>query len=154
MRRQTEKCMVKQLTKGGKIHGNSIRHHRVCSKHLCDRRVAFSTDPDVQLRQLMGIFKRGRPSRQTPPRSPGLYRWVDKGTEHIDYVGETNDLRRRHYEHVRSSSPFSGESHHFEWKRADGRSTSRTRRQIEKEKIAKHHPPLNSNSGGGGRRAR
>lgn len=42
----------------------------------------------------------------------------------------------------------------FEYKEADGRSTSNTRRQHEKEKIKQHKPPLNKSKGGEGRKAR
>ncbi len=42
----------------------------------------------------------------------------------------------------------------FEYKVADQRSTSKTRREIERRKIAKHKPRLNKSKGGEGRRAR
>ena len=102
----------------------------------------------------MGIFKRGRPSRQSPPSGPGLYRWVEKATGSIAYIGESNDLRRRMREHERSDKPWSRDTHHYEWKRADGRSSSQTRREHEKAKIQKHQPRGNRNGGGGGRKAR
>ncbi len=41
----------------------------------------------------------------------------------------------------------------FEWKKADGRSTSNTRREHEQKKIAQHNPPLNKSKGGEGRKA-
>jgi hypothetical protein len=40
----------------------------------------------------------------------------------------------------------------FEWKRADKRSTSNTRREHEKAKIKEHQPPMNKSVGGEGRR--
>ena len=42
----------------------------------------------------------------------------------------------------------------FEWQVADGRSTSRTRREHEREKIEQHDPYLNGSAGGEGRPAR
>lgn len=101
----------------------------------------------------MGIFKPGRPSKQTPPHAPGEYRWRDKESGQIDYVGETSDLSRRKQQHERSSRPVSSQTHDFEWKTADGRSTSRTRRDHERMTIEKHQPPLNQRGGGGGRKA-
>lgn len=41
----------------------------------------------------------------------------------------------------------------FEYKVADQRSTSNTRRVHEQAKIAQHNPPLNKSKGGEGRRA-
>lgn len=102
----------------------------------------------------MSIFKPGRPSRQQPPSRPGLYRWVEIATGIVSYIGETNDLRRRMREHERSDAPWDRTTHHYEWKPADGRSTSRTRREHEKAKIRQHDPPGNRNRGGGGRKAR
>lgn len=39
----------------------------------------------------------------------------------------------------------------FEWKEADGRSTSKTRRSHEQKKIEQHKPILNKSIGGEGR---
>ncbi len=73
----------------------------------------------------MGIFRRGRPSRQAPPHKPGLYRFRDRNTGEIDYIGETVNLAHRIGEHFRSPKPVSPKTHHAEWQMADGRSTSR-----------------------------
>ncbi len=102
----------------------------------------------------MSIYKPGRPSRQEPPNTEGEYRWVNKDTKDIDYIGETSDLDRRKAEHERSEKPVSSDTHHFEWQKADGRSTSNTRRDHEREKIKEHNPPLNQRAGGGGRKAK
>lgn len=101
----------------------------------------------------MSIFKPGRPSRQKPPEKPRLYRFKNKDTGKIDYIGETSNLKRRIGEHLRSDKPVSTESHHAEWKIADGRSTSRTRRVHERRKIDQHNPFLNRRRGGGGKRS-
>lgn len=44
-------------------------------------------------------------------------------------------------------------SYTFEWKKADGRSTSTTRREHEQQKIKQHQPTLNNSAGGEGRKA-
>ena len=102
----------------------------------------------------MGIFRRGRPSRQAPPHKPGLYRFRNRNTGEIDYIGETGNLARRIADHLRSSKPLSRATHHAEWQAADGRSTSRTRRAHERVKIDQHKPRQNKRGGGGGRRAK
>lgn len=104
----------------------------------------------------MGIFKRGRPSRKEPRDKPGIYYFRNKRTKKVDYVGETKNLKRRRKEHVTSktSRKLNLEVHWFEFKEADGRSSSRTRRQHERSKIDRHKPRLNQRRGGGGRMAR
>lgn len=42
----------------------------------------------------------------------------------------------------------------FEYKVADGRATSKTRREHEREKIKQHNPALNKSIGGEGRPAK
>ena len=100
----------------------------------------------------MAIFKRGRPSTQEPPNDPGGYRLINNANRKIDYIGETSNLRRRSNEHFRSGK-VSRDTHKFAWQRADGRSTSTTRRAHEQVKIAQHNPSLNQRTGGGGRKA-
>jgi hypothetical protein len=104
----------------------------------------------------MGIFKRGRPSRQEPSDKPGIYFFRNKRTKKVDYVGETKNLKRRKKQHLASKTfkKLDLEVHWFESKEADGRSTSRTRRQHESSKIDRHKPLLNQRRGGGGRKAR
>ena len=99
----------------------------------------------------MGIFKRGRPSRQEPPSRPGLYT-IRRKTGERDYIGETSNLKRRLAQHLISGA-ISAVTHYFEWKLADGRSTSKTRREHERRKIDRHDPPSNRRRGGGGRKA-
>ena len=100
----------------------------------------------------MSTYKPGRPSTQKPPKAPGEYRWINKNTGNIDYIGETVNLHKRKLQHELSPKPVSSETHNFAWKKADGRSTSNTRREHEREKIDKHNPTLNERSGGGGRK--
>ena len=107
----------------------------------------------------MAIYKAGRPNKynptsgvgQKPPAKPGEYRMRD-GNGTITYIGETNNLARRFREHIRSGKlPHGGT---VEYKIADGRSTSATRREHERMKIAQHSPILNRSSGGEGRIAK
>ena len=109
----------------------------------------------------MSIYKPGRPAKYNPttgtgskpPAAPGEYRIRDADGA-ISYIGETNNLARRAAEHVRSGKLPTGErGGTIEFKVADGRSTSRTRRLHERQKIEQHQPPLNKSKGGEGRPA-
>lgn len=111
----------------------------------------------------MGIYKPGRPNKYNPfsdsgnkpPAKPGEYRIRDKeGT--ITYVGETNNLNRRMTQHM-NGGRLADERNiggTFEYKIADGRSSSATRRKHEQEKINQHKPLLNKSIGGEGRIAK
>ena len=104
----------------------------------------------------MGIYKPGRPSKfnpstgggNKPPSRPGEYRIRDSNGQ-MSYIGETCDLNRRANEHMRTGKLSGGST--FEYKVADGRSSSATRREHERSKIAQHNPILNRSSGGEGR---
>ena len=103
----------------------------------------------------MGIYKPGRPSKYNPstggskpPSSPGEYRIRDNSGQ-MCYIGETCDLNRRANEHRRTGKLTEGST--FEYKVADSRSTSATRREHERSKIAQHNPTINRSSGGEGR---
>lgn len=109
----------------------------------------------------MSIYKSGRPHKYNPltksgtkpPQKPGEYRIRDE-SDKIVYVGETNNLLRRMNEHCRSGKMSNQEGRYtFEWKVADGRSTSATRREHERKKIEEHAPKMNRSKGGEGRRA-
>lgn len=101
----------------------------------------------------MSTFGPGRPSTKTPPRAPGVYRWLSRLTGKVLYVGETNNLRRRRGEHLRNpSSPWNEREHEFAWKASREGASSQERRAVERQKIRKHKPPHNQNGGGGGRR--
>ena len=83
-----------------------------------------------------------------------MYRFRNKLTGEVDYIGEAVDIARRIVTHLRSPKPVSRDTHYVEWKKADGRSTSRTRRIHERKKINQHKPRMNKRGGGGGRWAR
>ena len=90
----------------------------------------------------------GRPSRQNPPKAPGVYRWISKVTGGIQDIGETSNLSRR-----KNQKEYSSDNYHFEWQKADGRSSSNTRRLVERRQIDKHQPPGNLRRRGAGRKA-
>ena len=110
----------------------------------------------------MAIYKAGRPNKynptsgvgQKPPAKPGEYR-IRNEDGGIDYIGETNKLARRTSEHIRTGKLPTGDGckSTIEYMIADGRSTSRTRREHEQRSIEKHHPTLNKSKGGEGRPA-
>lgn len=85
-----------------------------------------------------------------PPAKPGEY-WIRDQCGNRIYQGETCCLPRRMREHIKTGKlPVGGT---IEYKVADGRSTSRTRRMHEQMKIAQHKPLLNKSVGGEGRPA-
>jgi len=106
----------------------------------------------------MGIYSSGRPKKVHVsdglgklPHAAGEYRHRNAEGE-ITYIGETNDIRRRSREHLHTGKLKETDS--VEYKLADGRSTSRTRRIHEQEKIRQHNPSLNRSVGGEGRIAK
>ena len=108
----------------------------------------------------MSVYKPGRPTKynpttgagQKPPSKPGEYRIRNESGD-IMYVGEANNLLRRTGEHIRSGKLPAGEDCNstIEYKVADGRSSSATRREHERQKIEQHKPELNQRAGGAGR---
>lgn len=109
------------------------------------------------------MYKPGRPSKynpfteqgKKPPKKPGEYRIRNKEGR-ITYIGETNDLNRRMHQHAYNGKLSGGrnEGGTFEWKEADGRTSSKTRREHERKKIKQHHPEMNGSRGGEGRIAK
>lgn len=103
----------------------------------------------------MSMYSSGRPKKvyvsnglENLPHAPGEYRHRDS-EGNITYIGETNDIRRRTQQHLRSGKLR--EDYSVEYKVADGRSSSRTRREHEQQKIKQHNPTLNKSCGGEGR---
>ena len=107
---------------------------------------------------ISGPFKPGRYSRVRPgekiPEKPGAERWVSNKTGEVVYQGETSNLRARINRQKRDKMPYTRGNYHPEYKVADGRSTSRTRRVNERRKVAQHKPRFNRRQGGGGRTAK
>jgi len=102
---------------------------------------------------LMATENRGRfRSKGKIPRGPVVYRYKNKKTGKIPYVGETVNGRDRTQRHTAQRRPFADPKiYEKQWKPMDGRSTSRTRRVVERNQIKKHNPKYNQNAGGGGR---
>ena len=103
------------------------------------------------------VYRSGRYKKTGPggmPSAPGAYRARSKKTGKIVYHGEATDLRDRDQRHARAKSPHKRGNYETEYKVADGRSTSNTRRKHEKEKIRQHRPKFNRRDGGGGRKAK
>ena len=108
----------------------------------------------------MSIFKAGRPEKyrpfeqkgRKPPEKAGVYRIRDKDNK-VVYVGEAVNLRKRMNEHIRTTGKLQkGES--FEYKVASPDSSSASRREVERQKIAKYRPERNHSKGGEGRPAK
>ncbi len=113
--------------------------------------VIRATSQGLSVQRTVAPFRPGRPSKGEPPHAPGEYRWRNKQSGEIEYIGESADLMRRKRQHEKSSAPWSRETHDFEWKPADRRFGQQARRNHEKAKIAQHTPKGNKNIGGGGR---
>lgn len=107
----------------------------------------------------MSIYQPGRPKKycpstksgHIPPCQPGEYR-IRNTDKSIIYIGETNNLKRRMQEHIRTGKLQ--DNYTLEFQCADKRSSSRTRRIHERAKIAQHKPLLNQSHGGEGRFAK
>ena len=70
------------------------------------------------------------------------------------YVGESANLKVRINRHRAEGRPFANRNTTIFWIPLDNRSTSASRRRIERRLIKQHKPKFNRNSGGGGRIAR
>ena len=110
----------------------------------------------------MSAYRPGRPNKynpttgmgQKPPEKPGEYRIRDASGA-IVYIGRQVIWRAGPANTSAAVSWLLAERERepIEYKVADGRSTSRTRREHERQKIAQHNPPLNRSRGGEGRPA-
>lgn len=85
------------------------------------------------------------------PKEPGLYRHRNKTSNEIDYVGQTNNIRKRQQEHTRNSK-LNTDTHYVQYGRCRDGSSKDTMLQTEKNHIKRHKPPGNSTGGGNGRR--
>lgn len=105
----------------------------------------------------MGTYKPGRYTKVRPgekiPNKPGAERWVSKKTGKVVYQGESSNVGNRIAAQKRDKMPYTRGNYEAQYKVADGRSTSKTRREHERKKIAQHKPRFNKSSGGEGRRA-
>lgn len=84
------------------------------------------------------------------PNKPGNYRHTNKKTGEVEYVGESNNLRKRQQEHVRSGK-LDTSKQNVEYSTAKKDATREQRRQTEKDHIKRHNPQGNKTIGGNGR---
>ena len=105
-----------------------------------------------------GAYRPGRYTNvkrgEKVPTKPGAERYVSKKTKKVVYQGETSNLRSRISKQKSDKMPYTRGNYQPQYKVADGRSTSNTRRKHEKAKIQQHRPKFNKKAGGGGRKAK
>jgi len=89
--------------------------------------------------------------RSPIPNKPGVYRHVDKETHEVNYVGQTNDLRKRQQEHARDGK-LDTNRQYVQFSEAKEGATKDQLCQTEINHIARHHPSGNTTKGGNGRR--
>lgn len=85
------------------------------------------------------------------PEQPGVYRMVNKVTGIVDYVGQTNNIKRRIGEHKRSGN-LDLVIHNIVYGIAKADATRDALCFTEKQHIKKHRPKKNKTQGGNGRR--
>ena len=106
----------------------------------------------------MGTYKRGRYTKVRPgkkiPNKPGAERWVSKKTGKVVYQGESSNVNQRIAQQKRDKMPYTRGNYQAQYKLADGRSTSKTRREHERRTIERHKPRFNKSGGGEGRHAK
>jgi excinuclease UvrABC nuclease subunit len=83
------------------------------------------------------------------PSEPGLYRHINKKTKKVDYIGQTNNIRRRNQEH-RNQGLLNDVI--IAWAAAKDDSSRDDLCNTEKKHIKKHRPTRNKYKGGNGRR--
>lgn len=85
------------------------------------------------------------------PKEPGMYRHRNKITNEIDYVGQTNNIRKRQQEHTRSGK-LNPDTQYVQYGTCRDGSSKDTMLQTEKNHIKRHKPSGNSTGGGNGRK--
>ena len=86
----------------------------------------------------------------TIPDSPGVYRHVNKRTGEVEYVGQTENLRVRQQQHVRSGK-LDPEKQWVEYSEAKPSATKDDLRNTERQHVERHDPSGNIYRGGNGR---
>lgn len=85
------------------------------------------------------------------PDSPGVYRHRNKETREVDYVGQTDNLRKRTQEHARTGK-LDTEKQYVQYGESKSGSSKDNLCKTEKDHIARHKPSGNKTKGGNGRR--
>ena len=85
------------------------------------------------------------------PNSPGMYRHINKETGNVDYVGQTDNLRKRQQEHARTGK-LDTDKQYVQYGAAKASATKDDLCKTEVDHIARHKPSGNTTKGGNGRR--
>jgi hypothetical protein len=85
------------------------------------------------------------------PAKPGLYRHKNKETGEIDYVGQTDNLRKRQQEHARAGK-LDTNTQSVEFSEAKSDADKDDLCSTEVSHIIRHKPKGNTTKGGNGRR--
>ena len=85
------------------------------------------------------------------PSEPGLYRHINKETGKVDYVGQTNNIRRRNQQH-RYDGRLDLSKHKIAYSTSRLDASRDDLCDTEKKHIKKHSPTGNKYKGGNGRR--
>ena len=107
-----------------------------------------------------GPITRGAPkiynSYNDAPAAPGLYRFTCSKCKEAAYIGQTANIRRRFYQHLKKGDknicPKCGNNLIFKAQEAYVKYEHDALMNSEKKQIKKHKPHLNRRTGGGGRR--
>jgi hypothetical protein len=111
------------------------------------RNVTGSAIPSGRMRQTDAI--KGKDS--TIPTEAGIYRHSNKQTGEVEYVGQTNNLRKRQQEHARNGK-YNPETQNVQYSTARKDASKDNLLQTEKDHISRHKPKGNTTAGGNGRR--
>jgi len=84
------------------------------------------------------------------PEKPGVYRHVNKETKKIEYVGQTDNIRKRQQEHARSGK-LNTDKQNIQYAEAKANAGNTDLQQTEKNHIKRHKPAGNKYEGGNGR---
>lgn len=85
------------------------------------------------------------------PAEPGIYRHVNKKSGEVDYVGQTDNIRKRQQEHAREGK-LNPVEQRIAWAQARSNATRESLLKTEKDHISRHNPSGNTYKGGNGRR--
>ncbi len=85
------------------------------------------------------------------PNAPGEYRHRNKSTGEVEYVGQTDNLRKRQQEHARNGK-LDTDKQYVQYGEAKSTASKDDLLKTEVDHIARHKPSGNTTKGGNGRR--
>jgi hypothetical protein len=85
------------------------------------------------------------------PSTPGEYRHRNKSTGEVEYVGQTDNLRKRQQEHARDGK-LDTDKQYVQYGAAKSTASKDDLCKTEVDHIARHKPSGNTTKGGNGRR--